>query len=163
MFYKYRMAHKSLPYNTNEIKRNYYLNLYSTNAEIRKSPSGKNSEFTWNIRNLELGTIAEVALVQIASNNASDFTTYCIRCNNTFADGYDGFRQTSAVLYMGNGMKNPECPTFHKLISDNLNTITLVITDDITSSTAVYGGINTNISFAVVLQVIDYVDELQNF
>jgi hypothetical protein len=158
------MSHKSTPYNINQVKRNYFINLYSANAEIRKSPSGlKNSVFTWNIRNLELGSIAEVALVQIASNNASDFTTYCIRTNDCYADGYDGFNQTSAVLYLGNGMKNPEYPTFHKLISDNLNSISLVITDDITSSTAIYNGINTNISFAVVLQVLDYVDSLQNF
>ncbi len=152
-----------LGYNTNEIRRNYYLNIYSTNAEIRKSSSGKNSEFGWNIRNLELGSIAETALVQIASNNASDFTTYCIRSNDTYQDGYDGFNTTSAVLYMGNGLKSHENPTYHKLISNNLNSITLVITDDITASTGIYGGISTNISFAVVLNVIDYKDDLQNF
>jgi hypothetical protein len=158
------MSHRSKGHDTSQVKRHYYLNLYSTNAEIRKSPSGlKNSVFTWNIRNLELGTIAEVSLVQIASNNASDFTTYCIRCNDCYQDGFDGFNQTSAVLYLGNGLKNPEYPTEHKLISDNLCSITLVITDDITASTAIYGGINTNISFAVVLQITDFVDSLQNF
>ncbi len=158
------MSHRIRGHNTSQIKRNYYLNLYSANAEVRKSPNGlKNSEFTWNIRNLELGSVAEVALVQIASNNASDFTTYCIRTNDCYADGFDGFNQTSAVLYLGNGMKNPECPTFHKLISDNLCSITLVITDNIIASTGVYGGIDTNISFAVVLQITDYVDSLQNF
>ena len=31
------------------------------------------------------------------------------------------------------------------------------------ASTGVYGGIDTNISFAVVLQITDYVDSLQNF
>ena len=119
------MSHRSKGFKSNEIKRNYYLNLYSTNAEIRKSPSGlKNAEFTWNIRNLELGTIAEISLVQIASKNASDFTTYCIRCNNTYQDGYDSYNVTSAVLYMGNGMKSPETATAHKLISDNLGSIT---------------------------------------
>ncbi len=64
---------------------------------------------------------------------------------------------------MGMGLKSPETPTYHKLISNNLNSITLVITDDISSSTAIYGGINTNISFAVVLNVVDYIDDLQNF
>jgi hypothetical protein len=112
--------------------------------------SGKNSEFEWNIRKLKLGSIAEIALVQIASNNTSDFTTYCIRTNDTYQDGNDGFNTTSAVLYMGNGLKGPENPTYHKLISNNLNSITLVLTNDITASTGIYGGISTNKSFAVV-------------
>ena len=34
----------------------------------------------------------------------------------------------------------------------------LVFTDNITSATAIYGGIHTNVSFAVILHVIDYVD-----
>jgi hypothetical protein len=158
------MSHRSKAYNESLVKRNYYLNLYSANAEIRKNASGtKNSEFKWNIRNLELGSVADISLVQIASNNASDFTTYCIRCNDTYQDGYDGYNTTSAVLYLGSGMKNPETPTSHKLISNNLNSITLVITDDITSSTAIYNGINTNISFAIVLMITDYLDSLQNF
>ena len=47
-------------------------------------------------------------------------------------------------------------------IDENLDS-QVVITDNITSATAIYGGINTNISFAVVLHVIDYKDELQIF
>ena len=158
------MSNKLVSYNTNEVKRSYYINLYSANAEIRKSPNGlKNSEFSWNIRDLQLGSIAEIALIQMVHQNGSDNNTYCIRCNNCYADGFDGFNQTSAILYLGQALHSPENPTYHKLISTNLNSITLVITDDITSSTAVYGGINTNISFAVVLHVIDYQDDLQNF
>ena len=153
------MSNKLVSYNTNEVKRSYYINLYSANAEIRKSPSGtKNAEFSWNIRDLQLGSIAEIALVQMCHNNGSDNNTYCIRCLETYADGFDGFNQTSAILYLGQALHSPETPTYHKLISNNLNKITLVITDNITSATAIYGGINTNISFAVVLEVIDYVD-----
>lgn len=158
------MSHRSKPYNTNEVKRNYYINLYSANAEIRKSPNGlRNSEFKWNIRNLELGSVAEIALIQMVHNVGNNNATTCIRCLETYADGYDGFNQTSAVLYLGHGLHSPETPTYHKLISNNLSTITLVITDDITTSAGIFTGINTNISFAVVLHIIDYVDELQNF
>ena len=153
------MSNKLVSYKTNEVKRSYFINLFSANAEITKSPNGaKNSIFSWNIRDLQLGSIAEIALVQMCHNNGSDNNTYCIRCNNCYADGFDGFNQTSAILYLGQALHNPETPTYHKLISNNLNSITLVITDNITSSTAVYGGINTNISFAVVLEVIDYAD-----
>ena len=153
---------KNISYKTNEVKRSYYLNLFSTNAQIRVV-NNKNSEFTWNIRNLQLGSIAEIGLVQMANNNALDTTTYCIRCLQTYADGFDSFNITSAVLYLGMGLKSPETATYHKLISDNLNNITLVITDDITSNAGIYTGINSNISFSVVLEVIDYVDKLQNY
>lgn len=153
------MSNKLISYNTNEVKRSYYINLYSANAEIRKSPNGtKNAEFSWNIRDLQLGSIAEIALVQLVHNNGSDNATYCIRCNETYADGYDGYNQTSAILYLGMGLHTADNPTYHKLISNNLNKITLVFTDNITSSTAIYGGINTNISFAIILHVIDYLD-----
>lgn len=158
------MSQKLISYNTNEVKRSYYINLYSANAEIRKSPDGtKNAEFTWNIRDLQLGSIAEIALVQMVHNNGSDNNTYCIRCNETYADGYDGYNQTSAILYLGMGLHSPDTPTYHKLISNNLNKITLVMTDNITSATAIYGGIHTNISFAIILHVIDFRDDLQNF
>jgi hypothetical protein len=97
------------------------------------------------IRNLQLGTIAEKALVQFTANNANANTTYCIRCNNCYSDGFDSYNVTSAVLYLGNGLKSPETPTYHKLISDNLNYITLVTTDDVTSNSGIYGGIDPNI------------------
>jgi len=105
--------------NQNQIKRNYYLNLFSANAEIIKSPysiasisgsvsgngngngnqnqnqnqnggggngnqnqggnetstisTGNNWVYNWNIRDLQLERYAEVALIQIANNNA-DYT-----------------------------------------------------------------------------------------
>lgn len=57
---------------TNQIKRNYYLNLFSENAEIIKYKNN-NHIYNWNIRDLELGSYAEMALVNINSINA-DFT-----------------------------------------------------------------------------------------
>ena len=156
------MSHKSTPYNTNEVKRSYFLNLFSGNAE-KKTVGTKVSEFTWNIRNLQLGSIAEIGLIQMASNHAHNNTTYCIRCLNTYADGYDSFNVTSAILYLGSGLTNPEITSYHKLISNNLNSITLVITDDITTTAGIYSGIDANISFGVILEVVDYVDSLQNF
>ena len=57
---------------TNQIKRNYYLNLFSANAEIKKN-GNNNYLYEWNIRDLQLGKYAEIALVQLASINA-DYT-----------------------------------------------------------------------------------------
>jgi hypothetical protein len=154
---------KSTSYNINEVKRSYFLNLFSNNAEKRTISGNKVSEYSWNIRDLQLGSIAEIGLIQMVSNHADNNTTYCIRCLNTYADGYDSFNVTSAILYLGSGLKNPEITSYHKLISNNLNSITLVITDDITSSSGIYSGIDSNISFGIVLEIIDYVDSLQNF
>ena len=156
------MSLKSTPYNINEVKRSYFLNFFSGNAE-KRTVGNKVSEYTWRIRDLQLGSIAEIGLIQMASNHAHNNTTYCIRCLNTYADGYDSFNVTSAILYLGSGLNNPEITSYHKLISNNLNSITLVITDDITSNTGIYTGIDANISFAVILEVIDYVDSFQNF
>jgi len=53
---------------TNQIKRNYYLNLFSENAEIIKYKNN-NHIYNWNIRDLQLGSYAEMALVNINSIN----------------------------------------------------------------------------------------------
>ena len=59
---------------TNQIKKNYFLNLFSTNAEKRKYPiSNNNYIYEWNIRDLQLEKYAEIALIQIA-NNKADYT-----------------------------------------------------------------------------------------
>ena len=54
----------------NEILRNYYLNLFSTNAEITKS-GNNNYIYKWNIRDLNLGNYAEIGLVQMANNKGT--------------------------------------------------------------------------------------------
>lgn len=123
----------------------------------------RNKIFKWNIRDLQLGRVAEIGLVQLAHTNANNNTGYAIRCLETFADGYDSYNHTSAILYLGMGMNTPAIPTYHKLISQNLNTITLLCTQDLSSSKGIYSGINDNITFSAVFEVIDYIDEKQNF
>jgi len=148
----------------NEVKRSYFLNLFSGNAEKTVNSAGtKNIQFRWNIRDLQLGSVAEIGLVQLVHTNATNNTGYIIRCLETYADGFDSYNQTSAILYLGLGLNAPSITSYHKLISQNLNTITLVLTDDLTSASTVYNGINTNITFAIVLEVIDYIDNNQNF
>jgi hypothetical protein len=141
----------------NRVNRSYYLNLFSAVAEKTLTGS-KNAIFKWNIRDLQLGSNAEIALVQLIHTNASNATGYTFRILETYADGYDAYNQTSAIVYMGLGLNAPNIPTYHKLISNNLNTITIVATDDNSSATTVYGGIGATITFAVVLHVIDYID-----
>ncbi len=151
------MSNKLATINNTEIKRSYYLNLFSANAE--KTLKGtKNSIFKWNIRDLQLGSYAEIALVQMIHTNAVNGTGYTIRCLETYADGYDSYNQTSAILYMGMGLNNPDVPTYHKLISNYLNTITFMVTDDNTDATTINNGFGSTITFGVVLHVIDYAD-----
>ena len=141
----------------NRVNRSYYLNLFSAAAQITTN-GAKNAQFKWNINSLQLGSKADIALVQIIHTNAANATGYTFRILETYADGYDAYNQTSAIVYMGLGLNAPSIPTYHKLISNNLNTITIIATDDNSSATAVYGGINANITFAVVLHIIDYID-----
>ncbi len=69
--------------------------------------------------------------------------SFTFRILETYVDGYDSYNQTSVVVYMGLGLNQPTVSTCHKLISNNLNTITIIATDDNSASTGVYGGINT--------------------
>ena len=148
---------KQIPVDINRVNRSYYINLFSGNAE--KTLKGtKNSIFKWNIRDLMLGSKAEIALVQMTHVGAINTTGYAIRCLETYADGYDSYNQTSAVLYLGIGLGTPSVPTYHKLISNNLNCITLVCTDTLTSATSVNDGFSASITFSVILHVIDYID-----
>lgn len=149
---------KQIPVDINRVNRSYYLNLFSGNAE--KTLKGtKTSIYKWNIRDLLLGSKAEIALVQMTHVGAVNTTGYAIRCLETYADGYDSYNQTSAILYLGMGLNTPGVPTYHKLISNNLNCITFVVTDTLTSATSVNDGFLPAItSFAVILHVIDYID-----
>ena len=91
--------------NKNTVKRTYYLNLFSGNAEKTTNLGGtKNITFKWNIRDLQLGTEAEIALVQLVHTNASNGVGYAIRCLDTYQDGHDSYNQTSAILYLGLGL-----------------------------------------------------------
>ena len=181
------MSNNLVSYKTNEIKRSYYINLFSGNAEkntkievlrnIAKTadvPVTKNYLFKWNIRDLQLGSIAEIALVQLIHTGAKNNTGYTIRCLETYADGFDSYNQTSAILYMGLGLNTPSITSYHKLISNNLNTITFLVTDNNTSSAYVNNGFAASavasdpysidpITFSVVLHVVDYLDEQNTY
>jgi hypothetical protein len=146
----------------NRINRSYYLNLFSASAE--KTLNGtNNSIFKWNIRDLQLGSSAEIALVQMihSAHGGGNHTTtgYTFRMLETYQDGFDSYNQTSAVIYMGIGLETPSIPTYHKLISNNLNTITIVATQDNSAANKVYSGIDSAISFGIILHVIDYFDK----
>lgn len=77
---------------TNQLKRNYYLNLFSENAEIIKYKNN-NHIYNWNIRDLQLGSYAEMALVNINSINddltperqypPKEYDTYIEQTTNT--------------------------------------------------------------------------------
>jgi hypothetical protein len=150
----------------NRINRSYYLNLFSAAAE--KTLNGSNNAiFKWNIRDLQLGSSAEIALVQLIHDatgvGSHTSTGYTFRILETYADGYDSYNQTSAIVYMGIGLATPAIPTYHKLISNNLNTITLVATGDNSAADKVYSGIDTGITFGMVLHILDYFDPQNTF
>ena len=85
--------------------------LGSGASAIPTTRATKNKTFKWNIRDLQLGRIAEIALVQIAHTNAANNTGYAIRCLETYADGFDSYNHTSAIVYLGMGLNTPSIPT----------------------------------------------------
>ena len=139
----YITTNKQKKTNINEVHRKYYLNLFSANAEkTTNSDQTKNVLFKWNIRDLQLGSSATISLIQLIHTNAVNNTGYVLRLLESYADGYDSFNQTSAIIYMGLGLNAPSLTTEHKLISQNLNTITILATDNTTSPVGVIGVIN---------------------
>ena len=123
----------------------------------------KNKMFKWNIRDLQLGSVAEISLIQIVHINAVSNATYAIRCLETYADGFDSYNHTSAIVYLGLGLNTPSITTYHKLLSQNLNSITLILTDDLTSSSNVSAGISKTITFSAIFEVVDYIDDNQTY
>ena len=137
--------------------RDYYLNLFSGNAIITlNGASTKNVIMEWNTRDLLISNNSEIALVQLIQTNASSSTGYCIRIKETYADGWDSYNETSAVVYLGLGLTTPAIPTYHKLIGTNLNKITLFLTDDTSSNSTTHSGINTNIALGFIFHIRTY-------
>jgi hypothetical protein len=136
----YITTNKQKNTNINQVNRKYYLNLFSANAEkTTNADQTKNIFFKWNIRDLQLGSSASISLIQLIHTNAVNSTGYVFRLLESYADGYDSFNQTSAILYMGLGLNAPSLITEHKLISQNLNTITIQATDNTTSPIGITG------------------------
>ena len=80
-----------------------------------------------------------------------------IRTLNVYNDGYDSQNQ-GAILYIGNDFKIKP-PTYHKLISNNLNSISLTMTDDIN----IYNnGIRSDIDLGLILHIKDYKNQADN-
>jgi hypothetical protein len=134
----YIITNKQKKTDINQVNRKYYLNLFSGNAEITSNSAGtKNIQFKWNIKDLQLGSSASISLIQLIHTNAVNNTGYVFRLLESYADGYDSYNQTSAIIYMGLGLNAPNLTTEHKLISQNLNTITIVSTDTTTPTIGV--------------------------
>jgi hypothetical protein len=77
--------------NTDKILREYYLNLFSSSAEITKS-GNNNFMYKWNIRDLQLSKNAEIGLLQITNNRATltDERQYPPKLYNSFTDEETG-------------------------------------------------------------------------
>ena len=97
-------------------------------------------------------TPAEVLEIYYGTENK-----YIIRCLNCYDDGWDSQNTTSAILYMSNELKSLKQPTYHKLISNNLNRISLQVSNDIDTNKP-YNGWDNKIEFGCVLHIVDNQD-----
>jgi hypothetical protein len=150
---------------TNHVNRHYYLNLFSTSAEKTYNLNGTHvSIFKWNIRDLKLGSNAVIGLVQMIHDASGvgghTSTPYSFRLLEAYQDGHDSYNNSSAMIYAGIGLQTPQIPTYHKLTTDNLNTITIIATGDNTASDKIYSGIDSAMFFGIVLEIIDYYTDI---
>jgi hypothetical protein len=120
---------------TNQIKRNYYLNLFSANAEIVKN-GNNNFMYEWNIRDLQLGKYAEIALVQLASINAD------ITVERQYPPKL--FNSASGETTATGELQNILPTTFYKqTLTLNTSAITYGFGDYIIYSSSVYESLNS--------------------
>jgi hypothetical protein len=80
-----------------------------------------------------------------------------IKTLNVYDDGYCS-QNREAILYMGNDFRIKK-PTYHKLISKNLNSISLAMTDDFEKPT---NGISSDIDIGLIIHVKDYKNQQDN-
>lgn len=79
--------------------------------------------------------------------------TIIIRALDTYQDGFDSQNRTAAIVYMGNDLRTIKNPTYHKLISRNLNSFSLNMTNSFEDS---YNGIPNNIDLGLIFHIKDY-------
>ena len=84
-------------------------------------------------------------------------TNIVIKTLNVYDDGYCS-QNREAILYIGNDFKIKK-PTYHKLISKNLNSISLAMTDDFNAPT---NGIRSEIDIGLIIHVKDYKNQQDN-
>jgi hypothetical protein len=74
---------------------------------------------------------------------------FVIRALNCYNDGYDSQNQSGCILYEGSDLQTIKNPTYHKLISKNLNSISLLLNDNIEDKPN--NGISDKIDLGLVL------------
>ena len=144
-----------------EIKNHYiHLNSASTSATTKNSQN-KNAIMEFYINNniqINPNNRCEIALIQMIQSGASSTTGYFIRLKEAIFSGFDSLNEPIGILYAGVGLNSPQIPIYLPLLSMNLNTLTLYLSDDASTSDKLYNGFATSISFALVLHIKEYVN-----
>jgi hypothetical protein len=96
-------------------------------------------------------TALSFAELQLFGREELDYT-YVIRTLNSYNDGWDS-QNNNPVLYLGNDLRKIKNPSYHKLISQNQNQISLTFTDEMNKPNK---GIRDDIDFGMVLHIKDY-------
>jgi len=144
-----------------EIK-NHYIHLYSANSSMTtKNSQNKNTIMEFYINNnlqINPNNRCEIGLIQLMQNGATSTTGYFIRLKESLFNGYDSFNEPIGILYAGVGLNSPQIPIYLNLLPTNLNTLTLYLSDDASTSDKFYNGFATTISFTLVLHIKEYVN-----
>lgn len=142
-------------YKTN--KKEYYINLRSTDATIETSGVNNTKKFSWNIQNINVSQQAKIGITQICSEfityNANPLP-YIIKCAQVKNDQYDSTGGASgALIYCGANLENPKIENMYHLATRNVDRIDLQISESITNLSH---GIRNTINFYIQLKVVDF-------
>jgi len=143
------------------IKREFFINLRSTDAEVQQTAAGNNLKFSWNIKNIEVSSQAKMCItsfhyydIAVGGNNRGLVVVRCPQVQNK--DVYDSSGAIGTIINISPVDYSSLSREYYPIYSQNLNRIELYVSDSI--GVALNGIVNT-IMFWIQLRVIDYDNE----
>jgi hypothetical protein len=140
------------------------LFLHSNKAIITKNTAGsKNITYSWNIPPFQIDEMAEMQIGSIASINANSTAIYTFRVQTPMSYGYTNYCSDGGLPILFSTLLNNMNAMFRNdfgviLCQQNINNITLQVSDDYTDPLA---GIGTGVNFVICIVIQEFQMSLQ--
>jgi len=141
-------------------KKQYFLNLRSYDAKTETNALGNRYKFSWNISNINVSKNAKMAVSNFVHDVVAGVPRpFIIRCHQVKNQQYDSYGGYGGLIYANNENNSKFEKTYFPLTLQNLDIITLEITDSVQ---LLNSGIANTKHFYIQLEVIDYDEEEVN-
>ena len=137
------------------LKKEYYINLRSDDANIIQTPAGSNYKFIWRINNINVSRNAKMCLHKLV-NAFGGAEPYIIRCPQVKNSGIHDSAGADPIIYMNGTLTSPINEAYFNLSTQNIDTIELLFSNSITVKN---NGIDGTIDFYIQLKIIDFDEE----